>query len=454
MASILSVIFSIIYTIVIVAVIVLVIDQQREPVWSFAWAMAVIFIPVAGLILFILFGYRPARKRLVAPPRIERKEHIPFITLLENNSDAKLALHNNLDVLHNGDQTFASIVKALEAARESIHIEYYIFCEDEVGNYIANLLEKKAREGVEVRLIFDAVGSWKLSKEFISRLRASGVEVGRFSPITFPYFTHYLNYRNHRKIVVVDGRVAFTGGINIAERYLKGDTMGLWYDVHLRVEGDAVADFQRMFLSDWTLVSGQTLSDPRYFPPSEVTTHAPMQVVGSSVSSRWSAISQAFFAAITGATRTITISTPYFIPSTSLLEALKVAALKGVDVRIIIPARSDSLLVHWATCSFVDGLLSAGVKVYLYTAGFLHSKLIAVDGRMASVGTANMDIRSLEDNSEVSTFIYDRATVNELTVTLEDYIAHSRRVMPQEWYSRPHGQRFIEAIARLVSPLF
>ena len=187
MASILSVIFSIVYTIIIVAVIVLVIEQQREPVWSFAWIMAVLFVPVAGLLLFILVGYRPARKRLVAPPRIERSERIPFITLLENNSDAKLALHNNLDVLHNGDQTFASIVKALESARESIHIEYYIFCEDEVGNYIAELLEKKAREGVEVRLIFDAVGSWKLSKEFISRLRANGVEVGRFSPITFPF---------------------------------------------------------------------------------------------------------------------------------------------------------------------------------------------------------------------------------------------------------------------------
>lgn len=454
MASILSVIFSIVYTIIIVAVIVMVIEQQREPVWSFAWIMAVLFVPIVGLLLFILVGYRPARKRLVEPPHIERSEQIPFITLLENNSDAKLALHNNLDVLHNGDQTFASIVKALESARESIHIEYYIFCEDKVGSYIAELLEKRARDGIEVRLIFDAVGSWKLSKEFISRLRASGVEVGRFSPITFPYLTHYLNYRNHRKIVVVDGRIAFTGGINIAERYLKGDTMGLWYDVHLRVEGDAVADFQRMFLSDWALVSGQTLDDARYFPPSEVARHAPMQVVGSSVSSRWSAISQAFFAAITGASQTITISTPYFIPSTSLLEALKVAALKGVDVRIVIPERSDSLLVHWATCSFVDGLLSAGVKVYLYTAGFLHSKLIAVDGRMASVGTANMDIRSLEDNSEVSTFIYDRETVAELTATLEDYIAHSRRVIPDEWYALPHGQRFVNAIARLLSPLF
>lgn len=454
MASILSVIFSILYTIVIATVIVMVIEQQREPVWSFAWIMAVIFIPVAGLLLFILFGYRPARKRLVAPPRIERRERIPFITLLENNSDANLTLHNNLEVLHNGDRTFSSIAAALASARESIHIEYYIFCEDKVGNYIAELLEKKAREGVEVRLIFDAVGSWKLSKEFISRLRASGVEVGRFSPISFPYFTHYLNYRNHRKIVVVDGRIAYTGGINIAERYLKGDTMGLWYDVHLRVEGEAVADFQRMFLSDWALVSGQTLNDKRYFPASVVTNQAPMQVVGSSVSSRWSAISQAFFAAITGAARTITISTPYFIPSTSLLEALKVAALKGVEVRVVIPARSDSRLVHWATCSFVDGLLAAGVKVYLYTAGFLHSKLITVDGRMASVGTANMDIRSLEDNSEVSAFIYDREVVAQISETLDEYIAHSRRVMPDEWYSRPQGQRFVEAMSRLLSPLF
>ena len=453
MASILSVIFSIIYTIVIVAVIVLVIEQQREPVWSFAWAMTVIFIPVAGLILFILFGYRPARKRLVAPPHIERSEHIPFITLLENNSDAKLALHNNLDVLHNGDQTFASIVNALETAHESIHIEYYIFCEDEVGNYIAELLEKKAREGVEVRLIFDAVGSWKLSKEFISRLRASGVDVGRFSPITFPYFTHYLNYRNHRKIVVVDGRVAFTGGINIAERYLKGDTMGLWYDVHLRVEGDAVADFQRMFLADWTLVSGQTLDNPRYFPPSEVTNSAPMQVVGSSVSSRWSAISQAFFAAITGAARTITISTPYFIPSTSLLEALKVAALKGVDVRIVIPARSDSRLVHWATCSFVDGLLSAGVKVYLYTAGFLHSKLIAVDGRMASVGTANMDIRSFLLNFEVNAIVYDEKKAMEMAEYFLEDLKNCTRITKDDYAGRNVQIRVKEQVCRLLSPL-
>lgn len=446
-------ILTIVYTIVVLVSLVLVIEQMREPVWSFAWMMSIVFVPVVGLLLFILIGYRPARQRKTAPPHIERSERIPFITLLENNSDAKLAIHNRLEVLHNGDNTFSSIARELARARESIHIEYYIFCEDEVGTQIALLLEQKAREGVEVRLIFDAVGSWKLSKAFISRLRASGVEVGSFSPVLFPWFTHRLNYRNHRKIVVVDGKVAYTGGINIAERYLKGDTMGLWHDVHLRIEGDAVADFQRLFLSDWSLVRGVTIDSPRYFPLPEVTEQAPMQVVWSSVSSRWSAISQAFFAAITGAARTITISTPYFIPSVALLEALKVAALKGVDVRIVIPAKSDSRLVHLATCSFVDGLLSAGVKVYLYTAGFLHSKLIAVDGRMASVGTANMDIRSLEDNFEVSTFIYDREVVRQLSATLDDYISHSRRVMPDEWYGRSRGQRMLEALARLFSPL-
>jgi len=452
MASLMTVI-SVCYTIVVVLAIVSVIEQMREPVWSFAWIMSIIFIPVAGLLLFILIGFRPARKRLVPPPHIERSERIPFITLLENNSEARLAMHNRLEVLHNGDKTFASIARELANAVESIHIEYYIFCEDEVGTQIASLLERKAREGVEVRLIFDAVGSWKLSKDFIRRLRDSGAEVGYFSPVSFPYFTHRLNYRNHRKIVVVDGKTAYTGGINIAERYLKGDTMGLWHDVHLRIEGDAVADFQRLFLADWALVSGRTLAGERYFPAPDVAEEAPMQVVWSSVRSRWSAISQAFFAAITGAARTITISTPYFIPSPALLEALKVAALKGVDVRIVIPSRSDSRLVHWATCSFVDGLLSAGVKVYLYTAGFLHSKLIAVDGRMASVGTANMDIRSLEDNFEVSTFIYDREVVRQLTATLDDYIANSRRVMPDEWYSRPRGQRMVEALAHLFSPL-
>ena len=453
MASILSVIFSIIYTIVIVAVIVLVIEQQREPVWSFAWAMTVIFIPVAGLILFILFGYRPARKRLVAPPRIERSERIPFITLLENNSDAKLALHNNLDVLHNGDQTFASIAQALESARESIHIEYYIFCEDEVGNYIAEQLERKAREGVEVRLIFDAVGSWKLSKEFISRLRASGVEVGRFSPITFPYFTHYLNYRNHRKIAIIDGSVGFIGGMNIANRYLRGVPWGAWRDTSLCISGMAVQGLQTVFLMDWCFVTGQQVSDTVYFPLQDNMGHSQIQIVTSKPVGRWREIMQGYLHAIASARRYIYIQTPYFMPTEQILTALQTAALSGVDVRIMLPWKSDSRVVQMCSRSYLRDVMEAGVKVLFYHHGFLHAKTLVIDDRISSIGSTNIDFRSFEYNFEVNAFMYDSDTALRLRdIFLADQ-RHCTHISSQRWARRSPWRKVEESVLRLFAPL-
>ena len=445
-------IITIVYSIVVVLVVLSVLVQMREPTWSFAWILTIVFIPVAGVLLFFLIGYRPRRKRSETPPNIVRNEsYIPFVSLLENNSGAKLTMNNKIDVLHNGDNTFISLAEAIRGAKESIHVEYYIFCEDVVGNQFAEHLLQKAKDGVEVRMIYDAFGSWKLSRNFRKRLREGGIEVGVFSPISFPW--HMVNYRNHRKIVVVDGKIAFTGGINIAERYLRGNTLGLWQDVNLRLEGGAVSDLQRLFLEDWAKVSGCSVEGEKYFPSVHIDEVAPMQVVWSDASSAWSAISQGFFAAITGAKRSVYISTPYFIPSTTLLEALSVAALKGVDVKVIIPARSDSMLVYWATCSFVSPLLAAGVKVYLYTAGFLHSKLLVVDDNIASVGSANMDVRSLEDNFEVSTFIYDDRTIGQINDTLADYIINSHLVTPEEWSSRPYTQKILGAVMRLVSPM-
>lgn len=468
------------YVLFIVVVIGVIIHDKPDPVKALSWIVVIALIPVAGFILYMVFGRNYRKEKMFNRKELhdlEQLEHITdqqlyeinnpaqiqypvvdenrdIITLLLNNSKALLTIRNRVEVLNDGAKTFDEIRAALRSARSFIHMEYYIIEQDELGWEIADILIAKAGEGVEVRLLYDDVGSWSLGRRYLDRLREAGVEVHAFMRVVFPWLTSKVNYRNHRKILVVDGKIGFTGGINIAQRYIDGTKMGPWRDTHLKLEGEAVTMLQIVFLTDWFFVTKQQFSShAKYLPPTDVEEGHLVQIATSGPDSDWASIMQAFFAAITHAKNHIYISTPYFTPNQAVLTAIKVASLSGIDVRIMIPSRSDSKIVYWASRSYIGELIDAGVKVYLYRKGFNHSKLIMIDGRFASVGTANMDTRSFEDNFEVTAMIYDRQITRELEDSFMEDLRQSREVTREYWETRPVLHSIYENLSRLFSPL-
>lgn len=482
-SSIFPTVKSIVWTLYIILVLVtigFIVHDKREPVKALAWITVIALVPFVGMILYVVFGRNHRKEKMFNRKEIKDLEQLEvlcreqlrqfsnpdlllrrdiaenrdIITLLLNNNKALLTLKNRIKILNNGKQTFPEITDALKSATKFIHLEYYIFENDRVGNRIARILMDKARSGVEVRFIYDDVGSWGLSPKFIYKMKKAGVDVRCFMPVVFPWLTSKVNYRNHRKIIVVDGVVAFTGGINIAERYLRGTRLGPWRDTHLKIEGEAVKMLQVVFVTDWFFVSKkQLLTAAKYFPESNIEQQTPLQIASSGPDSDWASIMQAFFAAITKAQKHIYISSPYFLPNQAILTALKVASLSGIDVKVMIPSHSDSKIVYWATRSYISELIEAGIKVYLFRRGFNHSKLIMIDGVFSSVGTANMDIRSFEDNFEVSAIIYDRKITQELEQTFIKDLARSTEATPEWWDKRPNLHGVYESLSRLLSPL-
>ena len=466
------------YFLLVIATVFTVLHERRDPVRALSWIAVIVLLPFAGMVLFVFFGQDYRKQKIFN--RKEIKDLIQFeqlsykqlreidtfsnpevaanreiITLLLNNNKSLLTTNNRLEVLNDGSETFASLIDALRKAESFIHLEYYIFENDELGGRIADILKEKARSGVEVRFIYDDVGSWNLKRSFIRSLREAGVLVHCFMPVVFPWLTSKINYRNHRKIVVIDGKVGYTGGLNIADRYLRGTKHGPWRDTHLKIEGTAVNMLQLTFLADWYFATGIQLKDKdKYLMVSDDSVgDTAVQIATSGPDSDWATIMQAYFAAITKATDHIYISTPYFMPGESLLTALKVAALSGIDVRIMLPSRSDSKIVYWASRSYIAELLEAKIKVYLYNKGFNHSKIITIDNRFSSIGTANMDNRSFEDNFEVTAMIYDRDVTDRLESRFLADLDGCTRLTYRRWATRSRTDMFKESVARLFSPL-
>lgn len=469
------------YFFLVGAVLFTIIKDKRDPVKSVSWIIVIITLPVFGFIMYLMFGrnFRKRKifnrklyetstehKRIVKRQLFEfsafREIHKPevsgnreIITLLLNNSKSPLTLNNEVAVLNDGEATFDAILRVLGKAEKFIHIEYYIVRDDEIGNRIADMLIEKAKSGVEVRFIYDPVGSWGLSKRYVSRLEEAGVRVAPFMPVIFPLFTSRINNRNHRKIIVVDGDIGFTGGINIADKYINGTPeLGSWRDTHLLLRGEAVVSLHAVFATDWIFLTNERLTS-NYFTLPEGFRYGDcaVQVCSSGPDSDWATIMQVFFSAITKARNHVYISTPYFLPNNSVLNAIKVAAMSGVDVRLMIPKNSDSKLVFWATCSYIGELLEAKVKIYLYEPGFNHSKIIMIDSVLGSVGTANMDVRSFEDNFEVSAMIYDRQIALELERKFLEDLKQCTMVTIKRWKSRKKKRNFLEGLARLFTPL-
>ena len=473
-------IFSFGYVLFVLITIGVIIHDKRDPVKALSWIVVLILLPVAGFLLYIVFGRNHRKEKLFNRKELHDLEQIDemsreqvyainnaalllrseitenrdIITLLLNSNKALLTNHNRIRVLNNGTVTFDEIKAALRGARSSIHLEYYIIEDDPLGREIAEILIGKARERPLACLMFDDDSTWGLSRRYIRHLLTAGMKVQCFMRVVFPWLTSKVNYRNHRKILVVDGHIGFTGGINIAQRYLTGTKMGPWRDTHLKLEGEAVRMLQIVFMTDWYFVSKQQLTDhAKSLPPTTVRDECLVQIATSGPDSDWASIMQAFFAAITRAQHHIYISSPYFTPNEAVLTAIKVAALSGIDVRIMIPSRSDSKVVYWASRSYIGELIDANVKVYLYRRGFNHSKLIMIDGQFSSVGTANMDIRSFEDNFEVSAIIYDRRITEELEEQFLEDLSRCRLVTREYWETRPVLHNIYEAVARLFSPL-
>lgn len=458
----------------VIASIWVILQENRSPVRAIAWILVLIFMPVVGLVFYYIFGRsgfhqgRIARKirQQIARQQLPALRHTQvakdndlllkyrrLVQLLATCSDAPLFGNNRVETFVDGGLLLEAMLGDIERAHNHIHVEYFILEDDKTGTRFIEALLQKAAEGVEVRIIYDGLGSMHLKYSTLKRMRDAGIKFKSFGRIRFPFFTGKLNYRNHRKILVVDGKVAYLGGFNIADRYTDGLEWGVWRDTHIRFQGDAVAGTQNIFLTDWLGVTGKLHKTSRFFPVSSEETKIHMQVVRSGPDRDWQTIMLGFCEAIYSAQHSIDIQTPYFLPNESVLYALQTAAMSGVQVRVMLPARSDSRLSYAASMSYMETLMASGVRVYLYEKGFIHSKTLVIDNDLTVVGSANMDYRSFEQNFEVSAFIYDE----DLAVRMHDNFTAdlrvSRRLHPKAWSHRPHWKRLIQSIARLFSPI-
>lgn len=464
----------------VVIVIFIILLEKRRPSNTLAWIMTILLIPVAGLILFYFFGKNYRRKKTFTRKEINdlrqtekmiswQTSHLHegisidnskilekngVIKLLLNNSKALLTYWNKVTILNNGDQTFPAIFSALQEAKHHIHLEYYMIEEGEISRQLKEILIDKARKGIEIRLIYDGVGSWGISKKYVNDLIKAGVDARAFIPIRFPRLAQRFNFRNHRKIAIIDGKTGFIGGLNIADRYMYGTPeIGFWRDTHLKIEGTAVSSLQVVFLTDWYFVTNKLLYSTDYFPKTESGKKTLVQISTSGPDSDWDSIMQAFFYAITTSQQYIYISTPYFIPNESILTAIKTVALSGVDVRIILPSKSDSKLTYYGSMSNLKELLEANVGIYMYKKGFTHSKLLIVDDILSSVGSANMDLRSFDQNFEVNALIYDEDIARQLKNSFLDDIVNCEVLTLDNYNKRAMSAKIAEGVAKIFSPI-
>lgn len=471
---------TILYFLTVFFIAILIILENRNPVKTISWILVLVLLPFAGIIIYLFFGQEYRKTKMYSRKGLKDLEKLRNLTLeqLDNmptnqlqmsdklyakrhlmnlmlsNSNAILTNNNDLKVLRNGEETFPEIFREIEQAKHHIHLEYYIVEDDTIGNYLRELLIQKAREGVEVRFIYDDVGSWELKRKWLRTMTDAGIKVDCFMRVRFPNLTSRVNYRNHRKILVVDGNTAFVGGLNFADRYQDGVAgIGPWRDTHLKVTGGGATALQIIFMADWYFVSKEILRGESYFKPFVPGNGKLVQMVASGPDSDWESIGQAYFAAIASAAESVFISTPYLMPTADIVTALKTSALGGIDVRIIVPGMSDAITPKWGTNSYIEELLEAGVKIYFYKAGFIHSKVIVVDGIFSSVGTANLDFRSLETNFEVNAMIYDEETAGILASQFIEDQAKSDQVILEEWVKRPRLNKIKESFARILSPM-
>lgn len=468
---------TILWVIIAMAVIHVVMDN-RQPAKTMAWALVIIFVPVVGLVFYLFFGINHRKERMVSQLSVDQltkrsmlgfveqqnlripERHKQLVDLFVNQSFSLPFKDNQIDIMTDGYAFFPELLKDIAKAKHHIHLDMYIFEDDALGRLVADALIDRAREGVMVRVIYDDVGCWQVAHRFFERMREEGIEVAAYLPVRFPSFTSKVNYRNHRKLVIIDGETGYIGGMNIALRYVKGTGDQPWRDTMLRVKGGAVYGLQRAFLIDWYFVDRTPITNRDYYPPLS-TFHSPpstnnclTQIVTSGPTNPYPEIMQGYVRMILAAHRYVYIETPYFLPNEPVLFAIKTAAKAGVDVRILCPLRSDARFVEWASRSYLREAYEAGVKVYLYQAGFLHSKVMVCDDSITTTGSTNVDFRSFENNFEANAFIYDEGmAIRMRNVFLRD---QENAILLSDLPQRIHPsfkKRLWESLIRLMSPL-
>lgn len=456
---------------------ILIVLERKRPEKTIAWIMIFIFFPPLGIILYVFLGRnwkKHSLKEAISPHikdlitrvigRIDRDEYYSLITLLGRNSDSPLFVDNDITLFKDGVEKFHILKKELLKAKHHIHLEYYIVKDDTIGCEIRDILIKKASEGVKVRFIIDKVGSGALSRKYKNSLKNHGVEVIEYSYFLAPilrFVNTQINYRNHRKIVVIDGYVGFIGGNNIGDEYLGKGKLGYWRDSHMMVKGDFVLGLQGVFLDDYFTIKKANAEEllyesefEKYFPKPSKQSNQIIQLVKSGPNSEFPSIMHAMLKMINMAEKSIYITTPYFVPPESIMEALKIASLSGIEVKILFPGKYDHFIVYYASRSYLAELIKYGVKVYLYDEkSFVHAKVISIDGKISTLGTANIDIRSFDLNYEINAVIYDDNITKQVEDTFLEDIKDSRELTLATYENIPFYSKILDSFMRLFSAI-
>ena len=471
-----SVLLMVAYAINIISALSLIFIERKEPTTTWAGLLILLILPGIGFILYLIFGQNLSRQKIfrekkgsdeIKSRELQEKfkeekrngniseEFMELIKMNYNNSRALYTTGNSIETFINGEYKFERLIRDIRAAKNFIHIEYYIFRLDSLGKTIIEELKKKVDEGVEVRLLVDGMGSKSLRGKQIKYIRSLGIKFHVFFPGILPYLNIRLNFRNHRKIVVIDGKIGYVGGFNVGDEYVnKGNQFDFWRDTHVRIQGEAVNELNKRFILDWDYASEGELKDySKYFVNEKEYGDIGIQIISSGPDHKEEYIKHAYMKIINNAKKNVYIQTPYLVPDEPMKEALKIAALSGIDVRIMVPGKPDHFFMEWILSANMGELLECGVKIYRYQKGFIHSKTIVSDGKVSSIGTANLDIRSFQLNFEINAIIFDKIFAKEQERIFEKDIEYCNLVTLEEYKNRGRIIRIKEALISLISPI-
>ncbi len=462
------------YYVFISFLIIAIVLDNKKPAKSFAYIFLLLLFPIGGVLLYFLLGVHYQKKKLFTRFRNYQGEYIqtsnnrdknkedlikiPGITqkiptLFYNIDYVQFTIKNDIKFLVNGEEKFPVLIGELKKAKKTIYLEYYIFNDDKIGNKIIEILCEKSLEGVDVKVIYDPVGS-SLSKKAVKRLKQHNVEIKSYMPVFFSRFAHKANYRNHRKIIVTDDKTGFLGGMNITDKYINPNNNNLfWRDTHVMIKGEAVFDLQLLFISDWFFVSGKKIEPNQNVDFSSIDCQVPTSILGSDYGTDFQHIMEAFFGMITNAKEEVLISTPYFLPNETILNALIITAKSGVKIKLLLPQKTDLASAYYASQTYLKEVLKNNIEVYYYTKGMMHAKTMIVDNSICTVGSTNMDQRSFDLNAEVNMFIIDEKKSLELKSQFEADLKDSYKLNINELLNWPWYKKALSSLARLIAPI-
>lgn len=460
----------------ILSALSLIFIERKEPTTTWAWLMILLMLPGIGFVLYLLLGQNLSRQKIFREKKIADKiksyklrghsqinksnneineNYEDLILMNYNHSGAIYTKGNDVKTYTNGEEKFRDLFNDIRAAKTFIHIEYYIFRYDDLGKALIEELRKKAEDGVEVRLLIDGMGSKLINKKTIHLIESYGIKMSVFFPGILPHINTRVNYRNHRKIVVIDGNIGYVGGFNVGNEYVnKGKQFKFWRDTHIRVRGEAVSELNKRFILDWDYASDENISNmSMYFPAPQEVGDVGIQIVSSGPDHMEEYIKNSYMKIINNAKNYVYIQTPYLVPDSPMIEALKISALSGVDVRIIVPGEPDHFFMEWMLSANIGLLIEYGIKIYRYGNGFIHSKTIVADGEVCSIGTANLDIRSFKLNFEVNAFIYNERIAKEQENIFYEDQKKSKLVTKEDYDKRSSWLKIKESLIRLLAPI-